>query len=109
MYFGWEDYIFSCERLGFVARFTAQQQNFPDYTEQVMESQNKQDISSSTLNTAFKLSQVLDTGLNERQVELACRLLKNGANPEALAKVFLELQRNADLLKQTQRSPISCK
>ncbi|KAK7078676.1 Mitotic-spindle organizing protein 1 [Halocaridina rubra] len=46
-----------------------------------------------TFQILMEMSQLLNTGLDETTLALCVRLCENGANPEALAKVIIELQR----------------
>ncbi|XP_066945606.1 mitotic-spindle organizing protein 1-like [Macrobrachium rosenbergii] len=46
-----------------------------------------------TFQILMEISKLLNTGLDETTLALCVRLCESGANPEALAKVIMELQR----------------
>ena len=47
----------------------------------------------------FELSQILNCGLDRQTLSILVSLCENGANPEALAAVVKELQRESLALK----------
>eukprot|EP00793_Prasinoderma_coloniale_P001372 PRCOL_00005147-RA len=55
-----------------------------------------------TLDIAFEISKILNTGLDRETVSIIIGLCENGVNPEALAAVVKELRREGDELKAAQ-------
>ena len=51
------------------------------------------------LDALFEVSQILSTGLDKETVGILMSLCEAGVNPEALATVVKELQREAAVLK----------
>ena len=45
------------------------------------------------------MSQILNCGLDQRQLSILASLIENGVNPEALAAVVKELKRETEALK----------
>jgi mitotic-spindle organizing protein 1 len=52
-----------------------------------------------TLDIAFEISKLLNTGLDRDTLSVLIALCENGVNPEALAAVVKELRREAAALK----------
>ena len=53
-----------------------------------------------------EMSQLLNCGLDQRTLTLLVALIENGVNPEALASVVKELQRETRALKVNQSKVI---
>jgi mitotic-spindle organizing protein 1 len=56
----------------------------------------------SAVNVLFRISQILDTGLNKDTLRLLIGLVEAGVNPEALAQTVKELRREAAAIAAPQ-------
>ncbi|KAK9861716.1 hypothetical protein WJX84_006361 [Apatococcus fuscideae] len=57
---------------------------------------------TEALDIAFEISQILDTGLDRKELAILIALLETGVNPEALAAVVKELKREAAALRAAE-------
>lgn len=58
-----------------------------------------------TFETLYDISKLLNTNLDPSTLSICVRLLENGVNPQALATVVKELQREAKTLENPQADP----
>ncbi|GBG77094.1 hypothetical protein CBR_g23420 [Chara braunii] len=56
-----------------------------------------------TLDIAYEISKVLNTGLDRDMLSILISLCENGVNPEALAAVVKELRREAAALQAAEK------
>jgi len=59
---------------------------------------------NETLDIAYEISKILDTGLDRETLSILIGLLENGVNPEALAAVVKELRREASALRAAEQA-----
>jgi len=59
---------------------------------------------NETLDIAYEISRILDTGLDRETLSILIGLLEQGVNPEALASVVKELRREAAVLREAERT-----
>lgn len=52
----------------------------------------------------FELSNLLDTGLDREALAILVELCESGVNPEALAKVVIELRRESEILRASSQT-----
>ena len=52
----------------------------------------------------FELSNLLDTGLDREALAILVELCESGVNPEALAKVVIELRRESEVLRASSQT-----
>eukprot|EP00898_Chlorokybus_atmophyticus_P001121 jgi/Chlat1/2009/Chrsp158S02300 len=57
-----------------------------------------------TLDIAYEISRLLNTGLDRETLSILIGLCENGINPEALAAVVKELRREARALQAAQKA-----
>ncbi|CAD6243904.1 GSCOCG00013199001-RA-CDS [Cotesia congregata] len=56
-------------------------------------------ISRKTFHTIYEISKLLNTNLDQTTLSICIRLCENGVNPQALAKVVKEIQKEVKALE----------
>ncbi|KAK2153938.1 hypothetical protein LSH36_281g09025 [Paralvinella palmiformis] len=64
------------------------------------DSEGKLSAAREAMDTIVEISTLLNTGLDADTLAICVRLCESGANPEALAKVIQDLQRESTALKE---------
>mmetsp|Transcript_32896 Transcript_32896/g.53395 ORF Transcript_32896/g.53395 Transcript_32896/m.53395 type:complete len:83 (-) Transcript_32896:118-366(-) len=60
-------------------------------------------VKQSTMEVLFEMSQILNTGLSQKQLQIVTELCEMGVNPEALAKVIQQLKAKQMQQQQPQQ------
>ena len=60
---------------------------------------SKVNVTREALDTLTEISTILNTGLDSEAIAICMKLCEAGVNPEALARVILELRREAAVLQ----------